>query len=176
MIFFCIFPFLINGHYWFNTECRFSPQSENCSEFYFTYVLISSIVNSLFGTVSFTFIVVSVLYSRKQYTSSTPTAAKIERRLILQTFISSFFLILLTITVMVATLIPHNTKTLLILANLANVLFALHHYPGMIILFFVSPIFRQRCMEFYRINAFLRLLKLKSAEVGIQISSFRMAR
>ena len=178
MIFLCIFPFIINGHYWFDSKCRFASDTEQCSEFQFAHTLISSIVNIFFGTMSFILIVISVLYSRKQYTSSTPTPAKIERRLVLQSFISSIFLILLTITVLISIQIPFDLRTSLILANLANLLFCLHHYPGMIVLFFVSPVFRQRFLEFYKINPVLKFIMLKRSTVGSQniSSSVRVLR
>ncbi|KAE9549167.1 hypothetical protein FO519_007615 [Halicephalobus sp. NKZ332] len=162
-----VFPLLLNGYYWSNQRCRFVlwATDEDCVEFQFKNNLITSIANIVIGIITFFFIIFAVFYSREQYGAFSSKNAKIERRLILQTFVSSIFLILLYVTLVVSTKVMTDQKTLIVVQVLANLFFFLHHYPGIIILFCVSPTFRDRFMSFYRITAVLKFLKIgKSAD------------
>ena len=149
-----IFPFVINGFYWFNAECRFTlyVASENCSSFRFTNNLVSSIVNIFLAILTFNIIVGAVLYSRKQFTNLTSQTLRAERKLVTQTLVSSIFLALLYLTIFISSYFEQNLSIYFIMESLSTVLFFLHHIPGMISLFVVSPVFRQRFAEFYRVD------------------------
>ena len=166
-----IFPFIVDCYYWFNPECYFTPWSldGNCSDYHFKNNLITSIANIVIGMITFLAIIFAVFYSRKNYGASSSKTANLERKLILQTFVSSFFLILTYVAFMVSSKFSHNEKVATIAQYLSNIFFFLHHYPGMIILFFVSSNFRNSFAEFYRITVVWKYINIGKSSGG-QIS------
>ena len=149
-----IFPLVVDIFYWFDAECCFTPYkpSDNCYSFRYANALVLLIVNVILGVLTFSFIGVAVVCSRKRFTTLTPQTLRIERKLVVQTFISSYFLILLYITNFVSVFFENDLSAYSLTELLSAILFFLHHYPGMISLFVVSPIFRQRFARFYRID------------------------
>ena len=159
-----IFPFILNGYYWLNVDCRFVPWSmkNNCDQFYFNNSMITSIANIAIGVITFSMIIFAVVHSRKNYGASSSNTAKAERNLISQTLVSSFFLILFHVTFVLSAKFMSYPYIFIIIQYLSNAFFFLHHYPGIFLLFCVSQVFRDRFAKFYRLNAILKLLKVRN--------------
>ena len=155
-----IFPLLINGYYWLNEKCRFTPLAieGECITFQLENMFIAVVTNVCFAVIIFILIVCSVIYSKKRKSKSS-SMTKIENHLIIQTFISSFFLILFYLSLLGLTIYVNEFDILTILDQATDIFFFFQHYPGLIIIFVVSHTFRSRFLQFYRISYIIEKCK-----------------
>lgn len=133
VIFICI-PFILNGYSFADIECRLYAWSEQCEDYLLEYMLTAAGVNTFFCFLTLCFIGFGVVNSR----GSSSSKNNIERRLVWQTTIASFLLIVFFGIQAWAVSNYFNSHELYsVLISVSTFVMLFQRYPSVIILFLV---------------------------------------
>ena len=138
-------PFILNAHIIASPICRFinifqTPCLETLTK---QGHANGGIANIIFALTSLILIIIGVAKSPKTQTIN----LKFEKRLISQTLVSSIFLIIMYLCIFLSSQNPATE-----VKALSFCFYLVQYYPSMFLLFIVSPCFRKKFAEFYRLN------------------------
>lgn len=145
-----IYPFIKDLPSIINFECQFLYYYEiYCKESRIQYNRTNAIINTCLGILSIILILIGILKSPKSQNSKTA----LERRLVIQTLVSSTSMALMYFL----SLIAANENAIISKYSFgAYCCYLIQFYLPIFILFVVSHTFRLNFVEFYRLNACLR--------------------
>uniref|UniRef100_A0A7E4ZWC3 Serpentine receptor class gamma n=1 Tax=Panagrellus redivivus TaxID=6233 RepID=A0A7E4ZWC3_PANRE len=146
-----IYPFLVNGYTLFDAECRLRYKQPECRDYYSAMTTATVISTTCLALLSMLLIIFAVCKSHGTSTSS--KKAVIERRMILHTTLSSVMLILWIGTVYMGSVIAQMSD---FFSHLSFIVYMLQHYPPMVLIVVINPIFRRLFFNFTRIHKLLR--------------------
>uniref|UniRef100_A0A7E4VK93 Serpentine receptor class gamma n=1 Tax=Panagrellus redivivus TaxID=6233 RepID=A0A7E4VK93_PANRE len=143
------FPFIVSGYTLFNFYCRMWPfMIQTCFAYTDVYVLSVIFINISLTIIALLLIIFGTWWSQKLQARNT-AIAKLERKMIIYTTISSSLLVL---RYTFSLLSYYNNKHAYVLDGLGTAMYYIQHYAPLFLLPFLNIIYRQELFKFLGIR------------------------